>query len=91
MKNEIQSILLLSTETMEIEELHTNGGMVMQPVGRHQSVAYKNRIFVVGGYDGISKFNTLSVFDLRTFLYSNFFSLTFDSFTSILNNKQLTE
>jgi hypothetical protein len=52
---------------MNIEEVQpSTGGITMQPVGRHQSVAYKNKIFVIGGYDGISKFNTLSVFDLET-------------------------
>jgi N-acetylneuraminic acid mutarotase len=60
------TVLCVDPKTMNIEELPTSGGMIMQPVGRHQSVAYKNKIFVIGGYDGISKFNTLSVFDLQT-------------------------
>lgn len=38
----------------------------MHPLSRHQACAYNGKVYVFGGFDGISKFNNLSIYDVET-------------------------
>jgi N-acetylneuraminic acid mutarotase len=38
--------------------------VIPQPLSRHQSCAVGNKIYVFGGFDGVSRFNEMSVFNV---------------------------
>jgi len=39
----------------------------MIPLSRHQSCSYQDKIYIFGGFDGVSSFNYLSVYDTTTY------------------------
>jgi len=38
----------------------------MHPLSRHQACAYDGKVYVFGGFDGTSKFNNLSIYNVET-------------------------
>jgi len=63
-------IFVLHTDTLKIEKVNPVQGSPPK-FARHTAVAIGERIFLFGGFDGISQHFHLSVFDTRTFVWHN--------------------
>jgi len=57
-------IYKLNLESKELALVVVNG--TMQPLSRHQACRFGKLIYIIGGFDGKSQFNKVSIFDTET-------------------------
>jgi len=55
-------------ETNVLNQVPSKG---MIPLSRHQSCSFEDKIYIFGGFDGVSSFNYLSVYDTSKYKWKN--------------------